>query len=130
MLKDIIIKTMNELKSKFNVDESLLLDEGDGTIFYMNGRDSTPFDWEYNERLCEFVLFYKKTELGCIKLYVYRNGNMNGYFYDTFGKGVAQRFECDVVDESLVHMAYDNICDFENFNNKKTLDQSINIFDF
>ena len=30
-----------------------------GAIYYMNGNDSTEFDWNMNDRLCEFFVFHK-----------------------------------------------------------------------
>lgn len=33
---------------------------GNGAIYYMNGNDGTAFDWEANDRCCEFYMFYRK----------------------------------------------------------------------
>ena len=56
-----------------------------GAIYYMNGNDGTDFDWNVNERCCEFYM-YHENEIGFIKLcvnvgdtytaYVYPNGEM------------------------------------------------------
>lgn len=47
----------------------------------MNGNDGTDFDWNCNERLCEFFMFYKSTEMGFIKVYVNNNDTLSGYIY-------------------------------------------------
>ena len=41
---------------KYMIDKDSLEDHG--TIFYMNGNDSTLFDFEMNDRLCEFGVFH------------------------------------------------------------------------
>lgn len=64
------------------VTDDMLYDEGDGEkIYYMNGNDGTEFDWSCNERLCEFFMFYKSTEMGFIKVYVNDDDTMTGYMY-------------------------------------------------
>lgn len=69
------------------VTDEMLCDEGDGEkIYYMNGNDGTDFDWKVNDHLCEFMMFYKETERGFIKVYVNRNGNIHGYIYNNKGK--------------------------------------------
>ena len=44
-----------------NVTDEMLYTNG--AIHYMNGNDSTPFDWNCNNRLCEFLIFHKN-EMG------------------------------------------------------------------
>ena len=50
-----------------NVTDEMLYTNG--AIHYMNGNDSTPFDWNCNNRLCEFFIFHKN-EMGFIKAFV------------------------------------------------------------
>ena len=52
----------------------------------MNGNDGTDFDWDCNNRVCEFMKFYKSTEYGLIKVFVKRNGKIDGYLYKEEGK--------------------------------------------
>lgn len=61
-------------------DEELASEDGD-FIFYMNGNDSTSFDWNVNDMLCEFYLFYKDSEMGFVKAIVNKNDTINGYVY-------------------------------------------------
>ena len=54
--------------------------EYDGNIYYMNGNDGTEFDWEMNYRVCEFIVWHEN-ENGYIKLFVNRDGSIEGYVY-------------------------------------------------
>lgn len=64
-----------------------------GVVYYMNGNDSTPFDWGVNGRLCEFYKFYKSTEYGFIKVFVTKDGFLRGYLYKNEGNGRAIELE-------------------------------------
>lgn len=64
------------------VTDDMLCDEGDGEkIYYMNGNDGTDFDWNCNDRLCEFFMFYKSTEMGFVKVFVNKDDTMDAYVY-------------------------------------------------
>lgn len=69
------------------LDSDLIKDENDTsdlpyTIYYMNGNDGTDFDYSANNRTCEFVVFYKKSEMGFIRVMVgKRVGSIHGYVY-------------------------------------------------
>ena len=54
--------------------------ELDGRIYYMNGNDGTDFDWDCNERVCEFMVFHEN-EMGYIKLMVYNDNLITIYVY-------------------------------------------------
>lgn len=56
--------------------------DSDGAIFYMNSNDGTVFDWTTNHRLCEFFVFWKKSQVGFIKLMVHADGTVWGYIYE------------------------------------------------
>ncbi len=54
--------------------------EENGTIYYMNGKNGTEFDWFVNERLSDFFIFYNDEEsLGAVKLNLYHNGDVAVY---------------------------------------------------
>lgn len=54
------------------------------SIYYMNGNDGTDFDWVMNDRTCEFFVFYDtEANMGYVKAYVTRDGNIEGYVWDT-----------------------------------------------
>lgn len=63
-----------------NVTDDMLYTNG--AIYYMNGNDSTPFDWNCNNRLCEFFIFHKN-EMGFIKAFVNSDNTINMYIYET-----------------------------------------------
>lgn len=53
--------------------------------FYMNGNDGSLFDWQANDRTCEFSRFYKSNQMGAIKVYVciydYYQYRIEGYVF-------------------------------------------------
>ena len=65
-----------------NVTDDML--DANGAIYYMNGNDSTPFDWNCNGRLCEFYVFHKN-EIGFIKANINENNIINVYIYEDGG---------------------------------------------
>ena len=71
---------IEEAKNILGVDNDILVD--DGAIFYMNGNDSTPFDWEVNGRTCEFMTFYKDGEMGMCKVWISKDGKLEGYCFN------------------------------------------------
>lgn len=61
--------------------------EGDGAVFYMNGRDGTEFDWHVNGKLPPFMVFYNdKENMGAVKLMLYKDGTVVLCLYDDNGK--------------------------------------------
>lgn len=53
-----------------------------GAIFYENGNDGTEFDWQMNERLCEFMSYWRSSKLGFIKIFINNDGSAEYYVYD------------------------------------------------
>lgn len=53
-------------------------------IYYMNGNDGTEFDWDCNNRTCEFFVFFNSPkQLGYMKVYATKHGTLEGYVWDT-----------------------------------------------
>lgn len=52
----------------------------------MNGKNGTIFDWTMNEKLSDFMCFYKDGSCGAIKLRVNKDGSSKVYLYN-YGKG-------------------------------------------
>lgn len=75
MLKQ-IEKIINEIRKEYPI----IGNELDGKIYYMNGNDGTDFDWNCNERVCEFMVFHEN-EMGYIKLMVYKDNTIQVYIY-------------------------------------------------
>lgn len=66
--------------------------EDDGSIYYMNGKDGTEFDWYVNDKLPPFMVFYNdEANLGAIKLLLYNDGRVIVYIYDEKGKKLIKK---------------------------------------
>lgn len=87
-----VLDYINRAREEYpEITNDILCDNG--SVYYMNGNDGTDFDWHCNGRCCEFYLFYKETEYGFIKVFVNRNGTINGYLYLDNGYGKAIELE-------------------------------------
>lgn len=71
-----IVEMVNDIRKEYPV----IGNELDGKIYYMNGNDGTDFDWKYNERVCEFMVFHEN-EMGYIKILVFNDNNVTIYVY-------------------------------------------------
>lgn len=65
-----------------NITNDMLYNNG--AIYYMDGNDGTEFDWNMNNRLCEFLVFHKN-EMGFIKAFVNMDNSINMYIYEDGG---------------------------------------------
>lgn len=74
---DLVRRTHPEIK-----DEVL---DHNGAVFYMNGNDGTDFDWNCNERMCEFMIYFRENGpqngMGFIKAFVNENDTVSVYVY-------------------------------------------------
>jgi len=86
-----IIGRFNSLIEEKGVDTNDLLDNG--KIYYMNANDGTDFDWCMNNRTCEFMMFYKETNLGFAKLMVNKEGSIDGYIWADEGRAQGKPIE-------------------------------------
>ena len=87
MLKQ-IEKIINEIRKEYPI----IGNELDGKIYYMNGNDGTDFDWNCNERVCEFMVFHEN-EMGYIKLMVYNDNLITIYVYADGGMHPTKKLE-------------------------------------
>lgn len=63
--------------------------EENGTVYYMNGKNGTAFDWYVNNHLPSFMVFYNdKDNLGAVKANVYTDGTLTLLLYKERGKEV------------------------------------------
>lgn len=60
-VREKVVDYINKAKEKYNISNDMLLENG--SIYYMNGNDGTAFDWDCNDVTCEFICFYKTTDL-------------------------------------------------------------------
>lgn len=82
----------SSIRDRFpEITDSMLTENG--TIFYMNGNDGTKFDFDMNDRTCEFMSFYKSSNYGFFKVYVTRDGKITGFAYLEEGHGEAIHLE-------------------------------------
>ena len=108
-----------------NVTDDMLHESG--KICYMNGNDSTRFDWNENNRLCEFCISYKDSANYFIVVFVNKDDTIEGYvFKDEFNEKLA-----DMEIKKLEIGCAESLMDFfdENADKKglfnKTLDEII-----
>lgn len=71
-----IVNIVDEIREEYPI----IGNELDGKIYYMNGNDGTDFDWNVNERTCEFMVFHEN-EMGYIKLCVNKDNSIDVYVY-------------------------------------------------
>ena len=74
----VIAMINNLIDNQFSCDRRLLKDNG--AIFYMNGKNGTKFDWQTNEHLSPFFVFYKDGN-GAIKLVINKDGTAVAYYF-------------------------------------------------
>lgn len=83
-----IVNIINEVREEYPI----IGNELDGKIYYMNGNDGTAFDWNCNERVCEFMVFHEN-EMGYIKLMVYNDNLITIYVYADGGMHPTKELE-------------------------------------
>ena len=100
VINDNIKEYMPEVKSK-DLEEN-------GTIYYMNGKNGTEWDYYVNEHLSPFMAFYNnKNNLGAAKLNIYFDGNFTLYLYNKKGKNLLKTIDSkiDVNESELLKFA-------------------------
>ena len=75
----------------------------------MNGNDSTPFDWNCNNRLCEFYV-YHKNEIGFIKAFVNSDNTIDVYIYEDAGMSPTYKFTEEM--ENLKASSFANLMNY------------------
>ena len=89
-----------------NITDDML--HTNGAIHYMNGKDGTSFDWNANDRLCEFYV-YHKNEMGFIKAFVNRDNTIDMYIYEDGGMKPTYKFTEEM--ENLSAKSFANLMD-------------------
>lgn len=90
-----------------NITDDML--DTNGAIHYMNGNDGTSFDWNTNDRLCEFYV-YHKNEMGFIKAFVNRDNTIDMYIYEDGGMKPTYKFTEEM--ENLSAKSFANLMDY------------------
>lgn len=91
------------IREQYPEVKSETLDNG-GAIVYANGNDGTDFDFECNERLCEFMIYHGKElgEVGFIKCCVDKWGDVTTYVYPNGELKPVKTFEDEIFTENEV----------------------------
>ncbi len=92
-IKQIIKKNLNEYLPEVKTSDL----EEDGTVYYMNGKNGTEFDWYVNENLPSFMVFYNdKRNLGAVKLSIDTGGGVVLYIYGDKGNTVIKEVKTSI----------------------------------
>ena len=103
-IKEIIKQNINEYLPEVKPSDL----EENGTVYYMNGKNGTEFDWYVNEHLPSFMVFYNdKQNLGAVKLSIYTNGGVVLYIYGDKGNKVIKEIQTsiEVAENELFNLA-------------------------
>ena len=103
-IKEIINKSIIEYLP--DVQSSDL--EENGSIYYMNGKNGTEFDWYVNEHISDFMVFYNdEKNLGAVKFTLYADGTVLIYIYGDKGNTVAQKIETsiNITEQEMLNLA-------------------------
>ena len=104
-----IVRKMGECLNAYLPEISCSDLEEDGTVYYMNGKNGTEFDWHVNDRLSNFMVFYDdEDKLGAVKASVYRDGGMLIYVYGDQGRSIRKEIKdifLDVTEEEMLKLA-------------------------
>lgn len=90
-----------------NITNDMLYNNG--AIYYMNGNDGTEFDWNMNNRLCEFLVFHKN-EMGFIKAFVNADNSIEMFIYEDGGMKPTYKFTEEM--EGLKSSSFANLMNY------------------
>ena len=92
-IKGIIDKSINEYLP--DVQRGDL--EENGSIYYMNGKNGTGFDWYVNAHISDFMVFYNdEKNLGAVKFTIYADGKVLIHIYGDKGNTIIQKIETSI----------------------------------
>ena len=103
-IKEIIKQNINEYLPEVKPSDL----EEDGTVYYMNGKNGTEFDWYVNEHLPSFMVFYNdERNLGAVKSSIYTDGQIVLYIYGDKGNKVIKEVQTsiEVAENELFNLA-------------------------
>lgn len=103
-IKEIIKQNINEYLPEVKPSDL----EENGTVYYMNGKNGTQFDWYVNAHLPNFMVFYNDEQnLGAVKLSIYTDGQVILYIYGDKGNKVIKEVKTsiEVAENELFNLA-------------------------
>ena len=102
-----IIEKIKNIFADIREKYPLITDEdlhSKGAIFYMNGNDGTDFDWNANDRCCEFYMFHSN-EIGFIKLFVEKGDTYTAYVYPNGEMSATETIRGDLDEGDSLYLA-------------------------
>lgn len=102
-----IIEKIKGVFAEIREQYPLITDEdldNSGAIYYMNGNDGTDFDWNANDRCCEFYM-YHSNEIGFIKLYVNKGNTYTAYVYPNGEMSATETIRGDLDEGDSLYLA-------------------------
>jgi len=108
-------KTIQEIKQLMEENRKQYLPEvkeseleENGTIYYMNGKNGTEFDWYVNDKISDFMMFYNdEKNLGAMKCTLYKDGQVYIYVYGENGNKLIQEVRtcCKALEKEILDLA-------------------------
>lgn len=77
ILKEMVENIFQTMKEKYPA-----FCEIEDAIYYRNGKNGTDFDWNVNNHVSSFFLYYRKSEMGYIGVSIGRDGSVDAYYYE------------------------------------------------
>lgn len=124
-----VVKIGEEAISKYLPEVELKMLEESGKLYYMNDIDGTLFDWQMNERLCEFMSFYNESGMGAVKINVLADGIVNVYLFKDNAKSCFYSYQEFLNKDEVLELAVlmYNIADKKELYGKAVNDMNSNI---
>lgn len=92
-IKKVINDNTKEYLSEIKLEDL----EENGTIYYMNGKNGTEWDYYVNEHISPFMTFYNdKNNLGASKFHLYPDGHFTLYLYNEKGKKLLKTIDSKI----------------------------------
>ena len=124
-IKAIINKSIREYLPDIGSEDL----EGNGKVYYMNGKNGTEFNWYVNEHISDFMVFYNdEANLGAVKLTLYVDGNILIYVYGDKGNTLVQKIETsiNITEQEMLNLA---VILRKEADDKKIFDKAIDMID-
>ena len=124
-----VVKIGEGAISKYLPEVELKMLEENGKLYYMNDIDGTLFDWQMNERLCEFMSFYNESGMGAVKINVLADGIVNVYLFKDNAKSCFYSYQEFLNKDEVLELAVlmYNIADKKELYGKAVNDMNSNI---
>lgn len=96
---------VNSIIDKSGVKRAELLDG----IYYCNGVNGTRWDWQVNNHLSPFIVFYKSKDWGFCKIFLMKSGRVDAYYYLPGALLKPIKFETEPIPPEDVEALYEEL---------------------